>query len=500
MSFFANVKKSEPVIAFLPLGGCLDICTGAIVEGHRGEMIVNGGFAPMMGVVGKPHMFKSTVAKSILYQAFVKVLNTIKASLLMYDTEITVVEEHQREMFEFIINNYSEFRQFFYEEGVLMDLIGNDTIVFTNKNQYKGEEYNELLKKLLRAKDPDTKRSRDDTDVPKGMAMIETPFKDREGKPFKMFPPTGGDVDSITEFTTTADEETQDGHELGDKGANPAFMTMGLNRQRFLMSLPGLLSTYSHYVVMTAQVGKEIVMQTGPTPVAPGKQLSAMKNGDVLKGTSSKFVSLANVCWQTLKTAHCGMSHKVEDGPRYPLFETKGNKFDNDLFEIELLNIRNKNGPTGFTITILVSQSKGFLPDLTEFHHARTHDWGFGGNQINYFLQLMPDLPLTRTTIRKKLPVTPGLQRAVNITSELLQMKQFKPSYWQDYGVEVEELYTNMTKLGFSWEEILTKTRGWYSPDVNHPIPHLSIVDLLRMNKEGYIPHWMDPVTKRIKA
>ena len=112
----------------------------------------------------------------------------------------------------------------------------------------------------------------------------------------------------------------------------------------------------------------------------------------------------------------------------------------------------------------------------------------------------MPDLPLTRTTIRKKLPVTPGLQRAVNITSELLQMKQFKPSYWQDYGVEVEELYTNMTKLGFSWEEILTKTRGWYSPDVNHPIPHLSIVDLLRMNKEGYIPHWMDPVTKRIKA
>ena len=355
MSFFANVKKSEPVIAFLPIGGCLDICTGAIVEGHRGEMIVNGGFAPMMGVVGKPHMFKSTVAKSILYQAFVKVLNTIKASLLMYDTEITVVEEHQREMFEFIINNYSEFRQFFYEEGVLMDLIGNDTIVFTNKNQYKGEEYNELLKKLLRAKDPDTKRSRDDTDVPKGMAMIETPFKDREGKPFKMFPPTGGDVDSITEFTTTADEETQDGHELGDKGANPAFMTMGLNRQRFLMSLPGLLSTYSHYVVMTAQVGKEIVMQTGPTPVAPGKQLSAMKNGDVLKGTSSKFVSLANVCWQTLKTAHCGMSHKVEDGPRYPLFETKGNKFDNDLFEIELLNIRNKNGPTGFTITILVS-------------------------------------------------------------------------------------------------------------------------------------------------
>ena len=53
---------------------------------------------------------------------------------------------------------------------------------------------------------------------------------------------------------------------------------------------------------------------------------------------------------------------------------------------------------------------------------------------------------------------------------------------------------------GFDWNEILTKTRGWYSLDVNHPIKELSVIDLIRMYKQDYIPYWMDPVTKRIKV
>lgn len=501
MSIFANVKKSEPVTAFLPVGGLLDIPTAAIVEGVNGEYIINGGFGPLSGVAGKPHMFKSTIAKSILYIATLRLLTTLRqTSALLYDTEMTVVEAHQVEIFEHLINHFHDLRPFFYNDGVIMDLIGENLIVFTNKNQYKGEEYYELLKRVVQAKDPATKRSRDDTDLAKGFEMLETNFKDRDGSRLKMLPPSLGDVDGITEFTTSYDEEIQDDHKLGDQQANPAFMKMGLNKQRFLMGLPGLLTTYQHYMMMTCQVGKEIVMASGPTPAPAGKQLSSMKNGDVLKGAGSKFVSLTTVCWQSLKTGHCGMSHKIEDGPRYPLHETKGNKFDNDLFEIELLNIRNKNGPTGFTITILVSQSKGFLPDLSEFHYARTNDWGFGGNQINYHLKLMPDVALTRTNIRKKLADVVGLQRAVNITSEMLQLKHFKPGWWQDYGCEVEDLYENITKLGFSWEEILTKTRGWYSLDPNHPIKELSIIDLLRMNKGEYIPHWMDPATKRIKV
>jgi hypothetical protein len=499
MSIFAVARKSDPIVPFLPVGGLIDIPTGAFVKGHKGQLICNGGVAPISGVVGKPHMFKSTIAKSMIYIAALRLLTTIKTSVFLYDTEITVVEEHQREVFEYFMLHFDDLKEFFFKDGKVLDLINDNIVIFTNKDQYTGDEYYEFLKKILRIKDPDFKRDKGE-DLPDPMQLIDTPFLDRDGVTlYKMLPPTLGDVDSITEFTTKSDDELQNEHELGDTGANPGFMTQGLNKQRFLMGLPTLLSKSNHYMMMTAQVGKAINISKGPMPSAPQKQLSAMKNDDVLKGVSSKFVSLSNVCFQALKSNPCLMTHRIEDGLRYPLYQTKGNQYDNDLFEVELLCIRNKNGPTGWTITILVSQSKGFLSDLTEFHYIRTNDFGFKGTRDNYQLVLLPELNLSRTTIRKKLENTPGLQRAINITSEMLQIQHFKPGWWQQYSCTPEELYEGLKAKGYDWNEILLKTRGWYSLDINHPIKELSTIDLMRMLKDEYFPHWMDPVTKRIK-
>ena len=97
---------------------------------------MNGGFGPMTAVVGKPHMFKSTMAKSMLYIALLRVLTTIKTSALMYDTEYTVIEEHQREIFEEYMKHKQEFLPFFKTDDVVDDLIQNETIVFTNKKQW----------------------------------------------------------------------------------------------------------------------------------------------------------------------------------------------------------------------------------------------------------------------------------------------------------------------------------------------------------------------------
>jgi hypothetical protein len=125
---------------------------------------------------------------------------------------------------------------------------------------------------------------------------------------------------------------------------------------------------------------------------------------------------------------------------------------------------------------------------------------GFNGSRDNYQLVLMPEVNLSRTTIRKKLENTPGLQRAINITSEMLQLQHFKPGWWTMYECDIHDLYKGLIEKGFDWNEILTKTRGWYSLDVNHPIKELSVIDLIRMYKQDYIPYWMDPVTKRIKV
>lgn len=134
------------------------------------------------------------------------------------------------------------------------------------------------------------------------MKYIETQFRARRGNSgLRCCHRRSTMLTLITEFTTKADDEMQANHELGDKGANPAFMTQGLNKQRFIMGLPTMLAKSSHYTMMTAQVGKVINMSQGPMPSAPQKQLSVMKNDDVLKGVSSKFVSLSHVCFQALK-------------------------------------------------------------------------------------------------------------------------------------------------------------------------------------------------------
>ena len=503
MSLFGSVKPAEPIIPFLPVGGLFDIPTAAHVVGIHGQMVMSGGFGPITGVVGKPHMFKSTILKSLLYRAMLRIFSTMNTSALMYDTEITVVEAHQRDMIAYMSSHFDDLRnQYYSDTGTLVrDMFDpeNQCLVFTNRNKYNGDEYYELLKTILRAKNPENKQKKGDEKID-AFKWIDSPFFDRDGKsPLKVLLPTLGDVDSLSEFRTASDDEVQE-HELGSKDALTGFMKEGLNKTRFVMGLPQLTTQNFHYMGLTGQIGKEIAMSSGPMPSAPQKQLSAMKSGDVLKGVSGKFISLSNVCWQAIKTTPSLQTHRIEDGPKYPLNETSGNKYDNDVYEIDLACLRNKNGPTGFTIQIVVSQSKGVLFDLTEFHFIKSHEyWGLEGNQQNYRCTFLPDVPLSRTTIRKKLDSETKLQRAINIASEMLQLKLFNPSWWGMYGCTPQELYQGLKDKGYDWDELLA-TRGWYSFDANHPIKELATLDLLRMNKEAYFPYWMDKETKRAKV
>ncbi|MFO5979511.1 hypothetical protein ACLBSL_33035, partial [Klebsiella pneumoniae] len=74
-----------------------------------------------------------------------------------------------------------------------------------------------------------------------------------------------------------------------------------------------------------------------------------------------------------------------------------------DLRILEVINLRGKGGITGLPFHLIVSQTEGILPSLSEFHYCRENDWGIGGNNINYFVELCPDIKLSRTTVRKKL-------------------------------------------------------------------------------------------------
>lgn len=178
----------------------------------------------------------------------------------------------------------------------------------------------------------------------------------------------------------------------------------------------------------------------------------------------------------------------------YPRDSEDNMEGDTDLVCVTMTILRNKSGPSGLTTQVIYSQLEGLLPSLTEFHYVKENDrFGLQGNDRNYQMVLLPDVNLSRTTVRGKLDENPKLRRAVNITCELCQMH----NYWH-HAAELlctpQELYEDLRKLGYDWD-VLLNTRGWWTTD-DHPTPFLSTYDLLRMRKGLYHPYWMEPLKK----
>lgn len=94
-----------------------------------------------------------------------------------------------------------------------------------------------------------------------------------------------------------------------------------------------------------------------------------------------------------------------------------------DLFEIQLKCLRNKHGPSEFLMTVILSQSLGVQRELSEFHFIKERRFGLEGNLQNYNIVLLPEVKLSRTTVRRKLDDNYKLRRAVNILAEILQFE-----------------------------------------------------------------------------
>lgn len=484
MSIFNTVTRSEPIKPCFNIGAGFDIPTASVLAGKYGETILNGGYTIFNGMAGTGNVFKSALIDWMELAAMDRIhyaLDVMPASL-KYDTEINKNESH----LEGFAKEFPSFKE--------INPIDTGDMVVTDKSKYSGNKFFEIMKETLKTKEADKSR-------------ITLPFLDRDHKSLitcKM--PTFGAVDSLTEFDTDTERAMGENNELGESGANTLFMKSGLFKTRFLMELSPIIHNSLHFMGMVAQIGQEISIQSGPMPVAPKKTLGAMKNGEVMKNVTSKFSFLTSVLYQPISAKGLFNGSRIIDGPMYPI-EKSDRDFkaqnDNDLFEITLKCLRNKNGPTGFTMTVILSQSLGVQRELTEFHFIKERRFGLEGNLQNYAVVLYPDVKLSRTTVRRKLMEDYRLRRAVNIVAELLQFRDLKPVALarDDVNCSPEELYKDLKTQGFDWD-VLLETRGWYCPNNDDPklIPFLSCIDLLRMRKGLYFPYWMDPVTKKRKA
>lgn len=476
MSNITDLLKQDftpaPIVkVMVNIGATLDIPTGNFTEGARGEHILNGGLAPLTGVVGIGNNFKSTTMHYMFLTAMARMSYPGAPSTgSTYDTEVNIHEWHLNEM----INRQREFQG--------EDVLQTGRWVITDKTQYSGNEWYVKQKAFLEAKLKNQK-----------VLEVETPFwnRDRTGR-FKMSIPTFTEIDSFTEFETDDVTAMQDKNELGESGGNTIHMRQGLAKLRLLMEAPRLNAGSYNYLLMTAHIGKESTMQNaGPAGSVPIVKLKHLKNGDKIKGTTDKFTFITHNCW------HCfNASPLINQGTKsceYPRDANDNTNLDTDLNTVHLRNLRSKSGVSGMVQILIVSQTEGVLPSLTEFHYIKENGrYGLEGSAINYSLALYPEVKLSRTTVRGKIDSDLKLQRALNITSEMCQMDELWHTMPEGLMCTPKELYDDLKAMGYDWNFLLEHTRGWWSLDENHELLFLSTMDLLRMRQNLYVPFWMD--------
>jgi len=452
------------------LGCLMDIPTGKYVRGSKGENLLNGGLGLVTAIAGKGNTFKSTIEHFMILSAASKVCSSgVMTYINTYDTEMNINLDR--------LVDFSKRFDYFKNLDIVKDGIWS----VTDKTNHIGNEWYKILKDFL--KNEKLKNVKDYT--------FKTPFVDKDGKPIYTIFPTFGEIDSISEFETSDIEEIQDKNQLGESGGNTIHMRMGLAKTRLLMELPTLCNSSSHYLIMTAHVGQDIPMQQGPYAV-PTKKLQHMKMGEKIKGVADKFFFLPNSVWQTVSSTN--LINQGTKGPEFP--KTRGNQdeMSQDLNLVTIKQLRNKAGPSGFTLELIVSQSEGVLDSLTEFYYIKENNrYGLDGSNVSYNLYLLPDVKLSRTTVRELIDTNPLLRRAIKITADMLQIKTF----YKNLPFEVpdpKDLYEKLSKE-YDWVILLNTRDYWTFNHYEHPIPFLSTLDLIEMYYGLYKPYFLEKPT-----
>lgn len=464
---FSSQFKKPTFRPAINLGALLDIPTGKYEQGKHGEMIMNGGLSSLTGIASRPNNFKTALAIYMLAAARRAMPG---CSAIAYDTEGTLNGTTRLDALSKAMPEISH-----------IDWENDEQYMFTDLSRYSGDEFFTLFRTVVGEKTKNEK-----------LYMRTSPFIGIDGENKKMLYPSIGLIDSFSKFIISEIQETYEKHAIGSAKLNTTDMSNGKAKKQLFNQLPQICAKTGTYAILTAHVGDVINMEMFPTDK---RNLTGMKRDTVILGVSGGFYSLPNNVWDIIGNKPLLNKDKM---PVYPLDNATAMAGDSDLRQIELKNLRGKSGISDIPFIILFSQTEGMLPALSEFHYCKDRDYGFNGNQQNYQLALVPDINLSRTTIRAKLDATPALRRATEIQSEMLQLIEFQRWSLEDVG-EPKGLYSDLKAMGYDWDYLLNHTRGYWICEEDEPLVEkkfLSTYDLIRMRKGLYKPYWMTDAEK----
>lgn len=471
---FAMFKKAASIRPTWNIMSLFDVQTGKYYKGKHGESIMCGGLSHFTGMAGLPNMFKTVLA---LFQQG-SVMNRVSLAIMMaHDSENTLSVGR-------IQNVFRQFPELF---GT--DLVEQGRLLFTDASTYTGNEWWNTMRAYAESR-------RKDKSI-----LITTPFvDDSTGDYIKIPAPTLSFLDSLSGLQTEGIMDMYDKADVGEKGLNMVAMKAAGAKSQLIDQVTSVTNGSGLMLTMTAHVGQEYQLDMYKPNV---KRLKFLKGDLKLKKVPENFSFLTANCWYCVSLTPM-MEDKLPEYPRGPEDDLKG---DTDLICITLVNLRGKSGPSGIPFEVVVSQSEGMKPGLTEFSYCRGFNYyGISDKEgrnakgsSNYRLDLYPTQNLTRKTVRTLLEEDSRLARAMTITAEMCMMRNLWHDLEEGLLCTPKELFNDIAELGYDWDMLLD-TRGFWLPleekGTYSDMPFLSTMDLLNMRKGTYRPYWYDKAVK----
>lgn len=458
-----NLIAADPIRPLYNVGCGLDVPTGDYVKGLYDEMILNGGLAPLTGIAAKPNFFKTTLMQHFMLSVLAS-FNMAAAN--EYDTESTQTDQRLIDLAR-------------KHPGLLPETLFpevNPRFILTNKDYHFGDEWFASWREFMSNKRKEKSKN-----------LHRSPFPSRNGRDNMMIlPPDVAGADSLTEFFTQAVAELGDQYDIADSKRNMTYMTNGRHKAAMISELGQFTSATNCPTILSAHIGTSFALDAFSPPE---KVMQYMKQGTKILGVTGKFLYLTSNCWLIPNVTTFSTKDRFCELPLPGEAQLKDN---NDLVDITVLNLRGKTGCTGVPMRIMGSQTEGILSSLTEFQSLRDNAYyGLVGGNQNYVNVFLPDVKLSRTTVRGKLDEIPALRRATKIASEMRQIERFHGRKYGDLLCTPEELFKSLKEKKYDWDQLLATRGEWTLDNDKQSIPYLSTLDLLRMRKELYKPYWM---------
>lgn len=474
MAFGDNFVGAPEIRTRCNIGSIFDLPNCELIKGKWGNTILNGGLWATDAIVGPNNSFKSTISKHKLLSLMA---NYIGSTALTLDTEISGSGARR----------YEELAQAF--EGLKdYDFTSGERWRYMTNAEVYGDVFWAMVKEYCQ-----TKSAKEN----KKANTLTTPMVNRDGEYVTALIPTCIEIDSISQLTAKQVEEKYNELDASDGKRNMEDMASAKTKSKIVRDMPVVTASSGSFVIMTAHVGEKKDLD----PYNPAMQkFQLMKGNRTVKYIPEAFQFNMNNLYEIIYAKPLlNATTKAPEYPKVPGDEFKG---DTDLMELTINILRGKGGSTGLVFPLLCSQTEGVLPSLSDFYLVKMNKFGIGGNDRSYFIELYPDVNLSRTTVREKIDNDPKLRRALRLQADLLLLQMTHKTgvqFPRERICSPKELYEDLKVLGYNWDELLDTVNEWHFREEAQSKPTLTIFDLLNMRAGVYKPYWQTEEWKKSK-